>query len=298
MACYHPISAYRKLGYWDDDGVFVKGAVSLKENGGSEIKLPCGKCIGCRLRRQQVWALRCMHEAQICKVNSFVTLTYDDAHYKPSLEYRDFQLFLKRLRKACALPVRFFVAGEYGEQKDRPHWHALLFGAAFQNDGKVGKNIYRSKDLERLWPFGFSSVGEVNHTTATYVAKYVVEGKSPSYDPDYYKRVDLLTGEIIDVTPEFGRMSLRPGIGASWFDRYWTDVYAARDGVVVKGKTVKAPRYYDKRLDKFNPLVLADKEFDRFVRAEAHKEDGTPERLAVRELVDKGRLEFYKNRKL
>jgi len=155
-----------------------------------------------------------MHEASLCPVNSFVTLTYDDHHYKPSLDYRDFQLFMKRLRKRCFLPVRFFAAGEYGDQDNRPHFHALLFGAGFPNNGMVGKQIFRSKVLEDLWPLGFSSVGEVNRTTASYVAKYVIDKKSASYDEDYYKRVHLQTGEVVNVAPEFGRMSLRPGIGA------------------------------------------------------------------------------------
>jgi len=290
VACFHPVSAWQL-----DSGEIVfaeKGKVRRK------LDLPCGRCIGCRVRRSEEWATRCVHEAQMHAANSFVTLTYDESHYKPSLEYRDFQLFMKRLRREKP-GVRFFCAGEYGEQDSRPHWHALLFGAAFPNDGMVGKQIYRSVSLENLWPFGFSSVGEVNRTTASYVAKYVISNKSKSYDPDYYKRVHLKTGEIIDVAPEFGRMSLRPGIGALWFDRFWRDVYHARDAVVSEGKTSRPPRYYDKLLADRPDFISDIKEYERYLKSsEIDPNESSPERLAVREHVALAKVEFYKRNKL
>nr|UQB76422.1 replication associated protein [Flumine microvirus 33] len=263
------------------------------------MSLPCGKCIGCRVRRSESWATRCMHEAMMHPVNSFVTLTYDSHHYKPSLEYGDFQRFMKYLRRDKGRGIRFFAAGEYGASDGRPHFHALLFGAGFRNDGMVGKQIYRSAELEKLWKLGFSSVGEVNRTTASYVAKYVIDKKSPSFDADYYKRVNLQTGEVVDVAPEFGRMSLRPGIGASWFDKYWRDVYAARDGVVVDGKTLRPPRFYDDRLSKRDDDYSDIKDYERYLKSlDVDVEESSPERLAVREQVDLARIEFYRKNKL
>lgn len=290
MPCYHPVSAWQL-----DNGDVVfseKGKVRRK------LDLPCGRCIGCRVRRSEEWATRCVHEAQMHKFNSFVTLTYDDDHYTPSLEKRDLQLFIKRLRKARGA-VRYFAAGEYGDKDKRPHWHALLFGVHFRNDGMVTKDAYRSADLEKLWTSGYSSVGEVNRTTASYVAKYVIDKKSPSYSPDYYKRVHLATGEIVDVAPERGYMSLRPGIGASWFDRFWRDVYHARDAVVSEGKTSRPPRYYDKRLADLDNIVSDIKEYDRYIEGlKVDPAEASPERLAVREHVALAKVEFYRRNKL
>lgn len=47
------------------------------------------------------WAARCMHEAKLHKHNSFITLTLDDKHLngRISLDHRDYQLFIKRLRE-------------------------------------------------------------------------------------------------------------------------------------------------------------------------------------------------------
>lgn len=47
---------------------------------GRDIKLPCGRCIGCRIKTQKDWATRCLHESQLHKANSFLTLTIDSAY--------------------------------------------------------------------------------------------------------------------------------------------------------------------------------------------------------------------------
>ena len=100
MACFHPLDAWR-----GDDG-----RIRFVDRGdGRYLQLPCGQCVGCRLERSRQWAMRCMHEAQMHKDNAFVTLTYDQDHFKPSLDYRDFQLFMKRARKEMG-PLRFICA--------------------------------------------------------------------------------------------------------------------------------------------------------------------------------------------
>ena len=79
-----------------------------------------------------------------------------------SLNYRHFQLFMKRLRKEFAPNnIRFYMCGEYGEDFSRPHFHALLFNCFFSDrkripGGASGSPLYRSDTLERLWPYGFS----------------------------------------------------------------------------------------------------------------------------------------------
>ncbi|WNK14661.1 MAG: replication initiator protein [Microvirus sp.] len=281
MACFHPLTAFQT-----EDGLVVfheKGKIRR------ELSLPCGRCVGCRLVRSRSWAIRCVHEAQCHDVSIFVTLTYDESHYAPSLEYRDFQLFIKRLRKRFGR-VRFFACGEYGEENFRPHFHALLFGITFSDAKKIGESLYRSPTLEELWPYGMSSFGAVTFQSAGYVARYCVKKVSGPAADDYYKRVCLTTGEIVPVVPEFGRMSLKPGIGYPWFEKFWRDVYQARDGVVVQGKVLPAPRYYDQLLDRVSVSLSTEKEFDRYINSEKFKDDCVPDRLAVREIVAKARL--------
>lgn len=272
-----------------------------------ELSLPCGRCVGCRVARARAWAIRCMHESKLHDSNSFITLTYDDDHYPgPCLGSAkdsvgpafDLQLFMKRLRRSRGNGIRFFACGEYGEENLRPHFHALLFGVTFLAREKIGSNLWRSPELEKLWPFGMSSFGDVTYQSAGYVARYSVKKVNGDLAVEHYKRVHLATGEIIDVVPEFGRMSLRPGVGYDWFLKYWRDVYVARDACVVDGRTVPSPRYYDLLLARLNTDLASDKDYDRYVNSQEFADDCTPERLLVREIVAKASLDFKTKRNL
>lgn len=237
-----------------------------------------------------------MHEAQMHSENCFVTLTYDNDHLVgPSLEYRDFQLFMKRVRKEIfPRRVRFFMAGEYGERNFRPHFHCLFFGFRFpesefitrsRSGGPPGPHrIWRSDLLDSLWGLGFSSVGELTFESAAYVARYVMKKRTGPMAGDAYKRVDLTTGEVVDVRPEFCRMSLKPGIGASWFERYQAEVFP-HDRVIVRGKEAKPPRYYLQLLERQDPAAREAVRLNRRVAAWGAAAEQTKPRLAAREAV-------------
>ena len=83
MACFHPITAWRaNVGV--NAGTGKVPIVFKKEYGipDTEMQVPCGQCIGCRLERSRQWAIRCVHEASLHPINCFITLTY-------SPEYED-----------------------------------------------------------------------------------------------------------------------------------------------------------------------------------------------------------------
>jgi len=93
--------------------------------------VPCGQCGECRLSRARMWATRCVHEAACWKQSCFVTLTYKDLPPNNSLEPEDTRNFIRRLRQTIGKNFKYFLAGEYGEKGDRPHYHALIFGTDF-----------------------------------------------------------------------------------------------------------------------------------------------------------------------
>jgi len=207
---------------------------------------------------------------------------------------------MKRLRKQFGKGVRFYMCGEYGELLDRPHFHACLFGVDFAADRKVWSNrngykLYRSPTLEVLWPFGHSTIAEMNFETAAYTARYVMKKMTGEAAEDHYTKVDPDTGEVYQITPEFNRMSLKPGIGGLFVDKYMSDIYP-HDYVVVNGSKAKPPRYYDKRFDKIDPLAFDNLKGDREIAAYEARLDNTPERLAVKETVAKARLNTLKKR--
>lgn len=248
--------------------------------------------------------MRCVHEASCHEFNSFVTLTYDDAHLPQygSLNYRDFQLFMKRLRKKIGTPVRFYMCGEYGENFSRPHYHALLFGCRFSdavlaNSVYSQRPVYRSPTLESLWTAGHSSIGEVNMATAQYCAKYTLKKVYGNKAAEHYKRVIPETGEIVDLVPEFAKMSLRPGIGFKWLEQFGSDVWNW-DNIVINGKIMPVPKYYDKIISVKNPVRAEEIEFERAIKSQDSRADNTAERLAVKEKVAAAKVETYSRKTL
>ncbi|AXL15186.1 replication initiator protein [Microviridae sp.] len=301
MPCYHPITAYKaanqtKLVFSDTRSVKNRG-IDVSHS----LQIPCGQCIGCRLEKSRQWAMRCMHEAQMHENNCFITLTYDDKHLPSdqSLHHRDFQLFIKRMRKRYPTStIRYYMAGEYGENFGRPHYHACIFGFDF-HDKKLWKRtssgsfIYRSDDLETLWPFGYSSIGDVNFESAAYVARYIMKKQTGKEAHKHYQYTSLETGEIIQMQSEYNKMSLKPGIGAEWYKKYRSDVYP-HDYVIVRGKKVRPPKFYDKKYKTDYPYEYDELLYKREQRAKLNLEDNTWERLAVKEQVTQAKLQKLK----
>lgn len=290
MACYHPLEAYRsrfltKNGKrpltWNKAEAYVDLPVTV----------PCGQCIGCRLEKSRQWALRLMHEAQLHEQKCFITLTYDPAHTPEngSLNYRHFQLFMKRLRKEHGGKIRFFSCGEYGDTTGRPHYHAVIYGCDFP-DRQVhsrngqGQTLWKSETLERLWGLGFCLIGDLTFDSAAYVARYVIKKVNGERAETHYTRVNPVTGEIFKIEPEFIRMSLKPGIGADWYAKYKSDVFPS-DFAVFKGARLAVPKFYFRRLESEDPKLHRRLKSARIRRAARHAGDQTPERLAVRKTV-------------
>lgn len=279
-------------------------AFSNKPDSLYPLKLACGQCVGCRLERSRQWAVRCLHEARCYEDNSYVTLTYDKDHLPAfgTLVYDDFQRFMRRVRKYFqGIRVRFYMAGEYGEKSGRPHFHAILFGVCFPDREFLsvsgsGARLYKSATLSSLWPLGFSSVGDVTFESAAYVARYVMKKITGPSAAEHYKRVDLSTGEVVQLVPEFNRMSLKPGIGAPWLEKFHGDVFP-HDRVVVRGKEAKPPKYYLTVLERLDPKGFKALKLRRRLEMRAGAEHRTPARLEVREQVASAALAL-KRRKL
>lgn len=296
MTCYSPLQAYRvhgrkKLLFTQDDTL-----------PNIPVKVPCGQCVGCRIDRSRQWAVRCVHEASLYERNCFITLTFNDDNLPspPNLDVRTFQLFMKRLRKAFGDGIRFYHCGEYGEQFGRPHYHALLFNFDFPDKylWKVynGSKLYRSPILERLWPYGHSSIGDVTFQSAAYVARYVMKKVTGKGAEKYYASCPK-TGEVFDRKSEYTTMSRRPGIGREWFEKFKNDVFP-NDQVLIKSgdqyKAIKPPRYYDNLFELSNPEDILRVKSVRKKNALKHSADQTPERLKVKEICKLKQVELLK----
>lgn len=290
MACFKPLSAYRGAG----------GAIVFDVNRSLTrvaFLLPCGRCIGCRMEKARQWGIRCLHEKKMWDQNSYVTLTYSDEYLPPggTLCLRDVQLFMKRLRKAKNSskenPIRFFLGGEYGEENGRPHYHALLFNCGFGDMEYFGRNargepLYTSRELSSLWscdgsPMGHVTIGEVTFDSAVYCAKYALKKVTGDKAFEHYAVYDE-NGEVFDRRPEFAIMSRRPGIGAGYYEKYGDEV-RAHDSIVVNGREVRPPKFYDVRTEGVDPDRLVVLKRKRKRMAVLNRFDNTVDRLRVKE---------------
>lgn len=288
MACFHPVLAHRP----GPGRNISKKLMFRPDDESSEIELKCGRCVGCRQDYAKAWALRCMHEAAVHEHSSFVTLTYSPEHCPRSLRYPDFRRFMRRLRQVRP-GVRFYMCGEYGETFGRPHFHALLFGCSFADRLPTGpgSDLYTSAELSKLWPLGFSSIGDVTYASAAYVAGYVVKKVVGEAAEEHYSRVCPYTGEVYQVVPEFCRMSLRPAIGIPWLRKFHGDVYnGSRDSVVCNGREYKPPRHYDRWMRRCFPFVMEEVEQRRYERRKGTAENA----LSNKELNAKALLALRK----
>jgi len=283
MPCLGPITAYRSK------EVNASGKRSLVFNkqashSGIAVQIPCGQCIGCRLQHSLDWAVRCMHEKSSHEVSSFITLTYSDANLPSdgSLDYRHFQLFMKRLRKNTKFKFKFYMCGEYGDNTNRPHYHAILFGCDFSDRRfykrtKSGDRLDVSQYLEDTWRLGFCTVGDVTFESCAYVARYITKKITGSKAADHYMGRE----------PEFTNMS--NGIGASWIALHGKQTFT-HDNIVINGKVARVPRFYDNKYELVdNKRVEAVKKL-RVRKAKLRGEDLSNRRSWTREKVIKARL--------
>lgn len=264
------------------------------------ILIPCGKCLACKATYARDWANRCFLESLLYEHNSFLTLTYDESSIpkrnyvdngsglylsKVSLDKRDVQLFLKRLRIFYSRylnvkKIRFFMCGEYGPRTQRPHYHLLLFNLPVYDKVLYSKNEYgsptfTSKILSKLWGKGNCIIGNVSYESASYVARYTAK---KIYKADKTSKLGLVS--------EYVSMSRKPGIGEGWFKSNYIKLY--RQGSIPiatsMGKFNITPNRY---FDKLYSRIISEEDFISLKRKRQFKASRLIEtRLGVANIPD------------
>lgn len=199
------------------------------------IDIPCRSCLDCYNQSRREWIARAVAEAQCHDKMLFATFTYSDDSIptvehididtgeifkKQTLRYRDFQLFLKRLRKEFkGVTIRYMVCGEYGSHTFRPHYHAIIYGLSLSDipdalphsKSKTGDFLYSSEYLDNIWNLGYTLIADANTSTIAYVAGYVA------------KKADTMEGKFFydyfNIARPFIRGSLKPALGADWLEK-------------------------------------------------------------------------------
>lgn len=127
--------------------------------------------------------------------------------------------------------IKYFAVGEYGFQKDRPHYHVILLNS-------------HEKFIVDSWKHGNVHIGQVAQASIMYCLKYVMkDGKIPKHKND-------------DRVPEYRRSSLK--LGENYLSKAIIDYhrknpeksYIIQEG----GFKIAIPRYYRKKI--WNDLEL------------------------------------------
>lgn len=147
--------------------------------------------------------------------------------------------------------IRVMHCGEYGDKKQRPHHHCILFGFQFPDLKAVdewsstGERYYTSEILSKLWTFGIHRIGECSYKSCAYVARYVT------------KKVNGVNADKIynGRKPEYITYSTKPVLGANYFIKNYKEIVNTQVLTVVADKKYQChmPKSYDiilKRIDK------------------------------------------------
>ena len=112
------------------------------------------------------WTGRLLAESASSVATWFVTLTYGGGDHSAAvvLDYRHVQKSLDRLRRKY--DFKYCVVGEHGGERDRAHWHAIIFWESEPPGWPLGQRIaskeyaiegvaVENKEAGRFWPHGF-----------------------------------------------------------------------------------------------------------------------------------------------
>lgn len=221
----------------------------------------CNRCIHCKIRRRKEWTIRLLHEqaSNQGKPSTFITLTYDEDHVPKTptglntLRPADLTNYFKALRRRDE-KFKYYACGEYGEEYERPHYHALLFGAEPEWEDVILNNIERGT-FKEAWKYGNQYAGQITAESIGYTAGYIdkkIYGKKAS---EHYQ----------DRTPEYQVSS--NGIGLQYLTDHAEDIVYDNE-LTYQGKRYPMPRYYIEKITgdlkhKFSKDQLAIFEQDR-----------------------------------
>lgn len=168
----------------------------------------CRKCQQCLDSRVDDWVGRCIAESKTAVAAHSITLTYGRDEYGNSdhlrsawLTYSDVQAMFKHLR-IDGYKFKYLVAGEYGGQNGRTHWHACIFWQTPPPPHELTVDKHNGKMFHsKYWPHGHQIWQEPSEKAFRYVCKYIQK--------DMQK----------DEQQSMLRMSKKPPIGTEYFQR-------------------------------------------------------------------------------
>lgn len=211
----------------------------------------CRKCFECRQKIARLWSIRLSSELTTNPYSIFITLTFSEEYYDTAtINKRDVQLFLKRLRKKLKNRMfKYFAVGEYGDESHRKHYHLILFNVGFYDISKISD----------CWKYGNVDFGAVQGASIAYVSGYVNKKIDTEESKDFYDS---------DYQPAFRLMSKKLGLSFIYENM---DSYLRDKSFTYSGKSYPLPRYFRNKLGLIldNPYYsdfISDKQYRYFLK--------------------------------
>lgn len=226
------------------------------------VLVACHKCWQCASNRINDYCGRAIAESHYSKKTLAITLTYGDGDTPEAaiLTYSDVQKFMKRVRHYYG-EVRYIVAGEYGGEKGRAHWHIILFfkgkypnilepnllKKSVLEMNPTGTVLEKTADmcLERkinneLWPHGYMFVEQPCYGAFRYILKYVMKeqehGKTAVRNLGMSKQPPLGHEYFRELASKHVEQGLAPRSFEYSFDDEYDD-NGKRRGFFIQGKS-------------------------------------------------------------
>lgn len=260
-------------------------AQMIENDNGSVAIINCGKCYSCKEQRSREWSLRLQCENESYKYNKyFLTLTYSNNNQK-SLNKKDFQNFIKRLRNNN-YKIKYFGCGEYGPTTMRPHYHLILFTENKIDDLEIyGQQLYTSEKINNIWKNGNVIIGIADNGAMNYTSGYV------------NKKLEKNEYKFFKIQEPFKLFS--KGIGKEYLIE--NEKIILQDfKIYINGNSYNAPRYYLKYLKEKYPKEYKEKEKENFLKMyKSEKNDLLTEKqrqqiIKNQIIVTKNKNEFFK----
>lgn len=207
-----------------------------------EQEVPCGKCYHCLRRRIGGWIFRINNQLKYSSSAFFITLTYDTQHVPitqngfMTLKKSDLQNFFRILRKQTGKKIKYYAVGEYGEEKHRPHYHAIIMNATQLEILQA----WRTKSTKKVkgTPIGEVHFGDTQQAAIEYCFGYLQKGcRIPMHKKD-------------DRLPKFQLFSKR--LGANYINektiKWHKDDLENRMYLPVGQDKFPMPRYFKEKI--------------------------------------------------
>ena len=184
---------------------------TFKDNNGQLLTVPCGHCYQCVRKRKLEWEIRITSEMSVSDCSFFSLISYNEENLPnpPIADKLALQMLIRRLRRFLEyrygrhVKLKYFIVSEYGEERNRLHYHAIFFIKGIYFDRFQWKIL-----LEPEWKKVFCSAYMLAPNWIHYCVKYMQKSYNMMLASHlgcdaYYKyvkeryKVDSLNGKLL-----------------------------------------------------------------------------------------------------